>query len=70
MVEKSHNSSSFHRRRYDREGNFWMTVIFYLRKSLGQVPVAHICHSSYSEGRDEEDCSLKLAWQIVQETLS
>jgi hypothetical protein len=26
-----------------------------------QAPVVHTCNSSYSGGRDQEDCSLKLA---------
>jgi hypothetical protein len=35
----------------------------------GRVPVAHICHPSYSGGRDQEDHSLKPPGQIVHETL-
>jgi hypothetical protein len=26
-----------------------------------QVPVAHTCNPSYSQGRDQKDCGLKLA---------
>jgi hypothetical protein len=28
---------------------------------ISQVPVAHACNPSYSGGRDQEDCSSKLA---------
>jgi hypothetical protein len=28
----------------------------------GCVPVAHACKSSYSGGRDQEDCGWKSAW--------
>jgi hypothetical protein len=30
--------------------------------AFGQAPVAHACNPSYSGGRDQEDCSSKLAW--------
>jgi hypothetical protein len=29
--------------------------------NYGWAPVAHTCHPSYSGGRDQENCSLKLA---------
>jgi hypothetical protein len=31
-------------------------------KTSGQVPAAHVCNPSYSEGRDQEDGSSKQAW--------
>jgi hypothetical protein len=34
---------------------------------LSQAPVAHICNSSYSGSRDQEDHSLKQPWKIVCE---
>jgi hypothetical protein len=33
----------------------------HLKNKTGQVSVAHACNYSYSGGRDQEDCSLKLA---------
>jgi hypothetical protein len=33
------------------------------------VSVIHACNPSYSGGRDQEDCGLKSAKQIVRETL-
>jgi hypothetical protein len=33
-----------------------------IRIQNSQAPVAHACNSSYSEGRDQEDCGLKPAW--------
>jgi hypothetical protein len=32
------------------------------KKIYGQAPVALTCNPSYTEGRDQEDCGLKLAW--------
>jgi hypothetical protein len=29
------------------------------KKKVGQAPMDHVCNLSYSEGRDQEDCSLK-----------
>jgi hypothetical protein len=38
------------------------------KNSSRWVLVAHACNTSYSGGRDQEDCGLKPAGQIVRET--
>jgi hypothetical protein len=40
------------------------------QKKINQVLVVHTCNPSYSGGRDQEDGSLKPAWEIVCKTLS
>jgi hypothetical protein len=34
----------------------------YIKLNFCWVPVAHTCNSSYSGGKDQEDCGLKPAW--------
>jgi hypothetical protein len=34
----------------------------FMKKIFHQALVAHACNPSYSGSRDQEDCSLKLAW--------
>jgi hypothetical protein len=43
----------------------------YIKAMLRWRPVAHVCHPSYSGGRDQEECGSKPAQvKIVHETLS
>jgi hypothetical protein len=30
--------------------------------NINQAPGVHVCNPSYSGGRNQEDCGLKLAW--------
>jgi hypothetical protein len=41
--------------------NLFKRAEIYLEEKESQEPVAHIYNSSYSGGRDQEDCSLKPA---------
>jgi hypothetical protein len=38
---------------------------YYQRSDASWVLVAHACNPSYSEGRDQEDCSSKPAWANI-----
>jgi hypothetical protein len=59
------NSNSFDQK--DSDSNLKIKCLNYLNASLlkrnitGQAPVAHAYNPSYSEGRDQEDHSLKPA---------
>jgi hypothetical protein len=41
---------------------FPVKINFFQKDLASWVPVAHACNPSYSEGRDQEHCSLKPAW--------